>query len=382
MKWTTIFKPLLFLGTIFSTNAKSSDWRAISGALTYKNETYYQLKGVNWFGFETCDFVVHGLWVHPMTWYLDFLQQYNFNVIRVPFSQKWVLHSFENQYPSTWSVSADPSVQGKTSLEILDMLFEECRKRGIFILLDMHRLNCDAQSHELWYSIDSNEYTSETFFESWQKMIDRYAHLSNFHGIDLLNEPRGLAEWGNDPSTSWNLFVESAFKRLQYDGIIYSEGTSWGRTFERMRDHPIRVDDPTRIVFSPHVYGPSVVGNMDLDPFRLHAEWNRIFGFLVSDKKTVSIGEWGGRFVGADAIWQNLFCDYLISLRVSGLYWALNSNSGDTGGLLDDDWTTPKYDKLELLDRLQPYPTIVRIDDTNNTYTRHKNLRSLVNNIN
>lgn len=37
----------------------------------------------------------------------------------------------------------------------------------------------------------------------------------------------------------------------------------------------------------------------------------------------------------------------------------LNPNSGDTGGLLDYDFTTPMPDKLQLLDRVQPNPTFI-----------------------
>lgn len=39
--------------------------------------------------------------------------------------------------------------------------------------------------------------------------------------------------------------------------------------------------------------------------------------------------------------------------------WCLNPNSGDTNGLLLDDWTTPDAGKLALLDRVQPHPSAV-----------------------
>lgn len=41
--------------------------------------------------------------------------------------------------------------------------------------------------------------------------------------------------------------------------------------------------------------------------------------------------------------------------------WCLNPNSGDTNGLLLDDWTTPDADKLDLLARVQPHPSIVSL---------------------
>lgn len=359
MKVTTIFKSMCLFGQLCFSTCTKSDWSSISGGIFFRKDTLFQIKGVNWFGYETCDRMVHGLWKHPMTWYLDFIKENNFNMIRVPFSEEWVKNNFETYYPSAEMISADPSLQGKTSLEILDKLFDECAKRGIFILLDMHRLRCEAQSHELWYTLDGHEYTAETFFQSWNQMVERYGNHTSFHAIDLLNEPRGLAEWGTNPSTSWNMFVQSAFNEYlpNYDGVIYVEGVDWGHSFAGMRQHPIGVN-PSRIVFSPHVYGPSVTGgNTNLEESYLHTQWDDMFGFLVPEKKTCVIGEWGGRYEGADKEWQDKFVKYLLGVRVPGVYWCLNPNSGDTGGLLDNDWTTPKYDKLALLSKLQPTPT-------------------------
>lgn len=327
-------------------------WTVVNGRLLYNNETFL-LKGVNFFGLETCDFTLHGLWAHHLTYYLDFLQQHNFNVVRVPFSQQWVLESFETQRPTL--VSSEE--QGLTSLQILDKFFDQAEKRGIFVLLDMHRLECRAQSHELWYSLDSNKYTAETFFEAWEKVIKRYQHRPNFHGIDLLNEPRGLASWSlNDTSTSWNLFVEYAFQRLDfYDGLVYVEGLDWGRSFKGMP----RLNVPQhRVVYSPHVYGPSVVGDVSLNVTKLHADWTSIFGYLIPERSVV-IGEFGGLYTGSDKVWQDLLVDYLVGARIPGLFWALNPNSRDTQGLLKDDWSTPETEKLKLLERLQPRPTKV-----------------------
>lgn len=38
-------------------------------------------------------------------------------------------------------------------------------------------------------------------------------------------------------------------------------------------------------------------------------------------------------------------------------YWCLNPNSGDTGGVLKDDWKSARDDKLLLLKRVQPDPS-------------------------
>ena len=46
-----------------------------------------RLTGINWFGLDTADLSLHGLWAHGMNWYLDnVVVKYGFNCIRVPFS--------------------------------------------------------------------------------------------------------------------------------------------------------------------------------------------------------------------------------------------------------------------------------------------------------
>ena len=63
-----------------------------------------------------------------------------------------------------------------------------------------------------------------------------------------------------------------------------------------------------------------------MDMYDLHADWDNVMGYLVADGKCVVVGELGGRFVGADRDWQNMYVDYLVSLRIPGVYWCLNPN--------------------------------------------------------
>jgi endoglucanase len=83
-----------------------------------------------------------------------------------------------------------------------------------------------------------------------------------------------------------------------------------------------------------------------------------IYNFLA--RAPVITGEWGGRYASGsqDERWQNAFSQYLIAnCMTNQFYWCLNPNSGDTGGLLGDDWTTPNTRKLQLLQNTQPNPT-------------------------
>lgn len=339
----------------------STDFKVQDGVVVYKNTTPVVFKGTSWFGFEDGGFVPHGLWVHPMVWYLDFLANNKFNLVRIPFSEQWVKDTFDTQYPDQNMVTADPTLKGVTSLQVLDTLFNECYKRSIFVLMDMHRLKYESQSHQLWYSLDDSTYSAETFHASWKKILDRYQSHPAFHAVDILNEPRGVAEFGTNPSTSWNLFVESFFDVHKYKGVAYVEGINWGSDLSGVRDYPIRVPSE-QIVYSPHTYGPSVISSTDMNPTNLRNEWDRKFGFLTKQNKTVIVGEWGGRYVGSDRVWEDTFASYLQegSNQTSSVYFCLNADSSDTGGLLNDDWTTPSAGKLELLSRLHTYPTLFK----------------------
>lgn len=55
---------------------------------------------------------------------------------------------------------------------------------------------------------------------------------------------------------------------------------------------------------------------------------------------------------------MNAFSSYLKSMGMTDNFvWCLNPNSGDTGGLLLNDWVTPDTAKLSLLANLVPNPT-------------------------
>jgi endoglucanase len=68
------------------------------------------------------------------------------------------------------------------------------------------------------------------------------------------------------------------------------------------------------------------------------------------------IGEFGGRKTAGkstEAVWQNKLMDYLKKNNISYAYWSWNPDSGDTGGILKDDWQTIDQAKLGLLESYQ-----------------------------
>src|SRR5205085_922980 len=87
-------------------------------------------------------------------------------------------------------------------------------------------------------------------------------------------------------------------------------------------------------------------------PRNLAAVWREHWAYLpASGTAPVLVGEFGGRSVGQDSegTWQRSLVEFLRSAGISYTYWAWNPDSGDTGGLLKDDWQTVDQPKLDLL---------------------------------
>jgi hypothetical protein len=84
----------------------------------------------------------------------------------------------------------------------------------------------------------------------------------------------------------------------------------------------------------------------------------------------VLVGEFGGRSVGNDqeGIWQRELVTYLQANGFDYTYWCWNPNSGDTGGILEDDWATINQAKLNILRAYQwpllgsPVPAEVAVE--------------------
>jgi hypothetical protein len=122
-----------------------------------------------------------------------------------------------------------------------------------------------------------------------------------------------------------------------------------------------------QVVISPHVYPPSVTH--ETQNFTGKGLYNRLsnsFGYLTQPGycsgscKTypVAIGEFGSRFTEANDI-QSMkdFAKYLNDPTTDNrhhaiknwFYWSWNPNSGDTGGLVEDNWLTILWNKIDYL---------------------------------
>ena len=326
------------------------------------------IQGVNWFGFETHNHVVHGLWARDYRQMLQQIRALGFNAIRLPFSLQMMRSSTTSGID--FGGGRNAALQGRTPLQVLDEIVAEARRQDLLVILDNHSLNDDGFQHDLWYG--QGGYSEDDWVEAWRTMARRYGDDPNVVGADLKNEPHGAATWGTGTATDWRRAATragNAVHAIAPHWLILVEGIEgrtdgqllpshwWGGNLEGVRRNPVTLNKADKLVYSPHEYGPGVFNQPwfsapDMST-QLEDRWAKGFGFITQQGiAPVLVGEFGGRQTGTDTVegrWQRQFLDYLSRTGTSWTYWAWNPNSGDTGGVLKDDWTTTHADKVGLL---------------------------------
>jgi endoglucanase len=319
-----------------------------------------QVTGVSWFGMETGTYAPHGLWTRNWQAMLDQIAALGFNTVRLPFSND-VLSP--GRMPQNINYDINPDLAGKTSQQVMDLLIQGAGERGLKVILDRHRPTPDAQS-ALWYTAAVPE---DRWISDWVALAERYRGQTALLGMDLHNEPSGPATWGtDDPATDWRLAAQRAGNAILAVNpfvLIFVQGIErsgddwywWGGNFVDAQAAPVRLDIPGRLVYSPHDYGPGVYTQPWFTtpdfPDNLPAVWDAHWGYLAKQQEApVVLGEFGGRSVGddADGAWQRALMTYAQQNDVGWLNWSLNPNSGDTGGLLGDDWLSVVQAKADL----------------------------------
>ena len=310
-----------------------------------------RLTGLSWFGFETSNYAPHGLWRRSMTAMLDQVRTLGYNVIRVPWCNQML---DAGSTPNGIDFAQNPDLRGLPAIEVLDRLIAGARARGLKVILDRHRPDASAQS-ELWYT---GAYDEARWIRDWVTLARRYRDDPTVIGVDLHNEPHGAATWGDgNLATDWRLAAERAGNAVLaanpdllvvVEGIERYAGTSywWGGNLRGARTAPVRLAVAGRLVYSPHDYPSSVYaqtwfGAADY-PANLPRVWGDAWGYLaVEGLAPVWIGEFGTRLATtSDRQWLTGMVSYVRANNLSFAYWCLNPNSGDTGGILQDDWQT------------------------------------------
>jgi len=379
---------LLIVGA--SASAHAAGYSAQGGRIHGADGQEIQLRGISHFGFNSTILQPQYLWAMGWKEQIAQIKSLGFNAVRVPFVPDTLYNSTPINQLSYIDPGKNPELIGKTPLQALDLWMAEANRQGLYILLDFHSVSMQRQ-YSTWFVSNPADfglvYNRQAYTPAnWRRdlvfVAQRYAHLPYFLAIDLYNEPNGVVRWStgdvnaSNPANFWKPAVESAAAAVlaanprllvfvqgitgNYDGV---ENTgipmNWGENFQPQAYQPLAIP-LDKLVLSPHTYGPDVYVKSSFSapnfPANLAAHWDTLFGQFAQVHPVV-VGEWGGRYGNGtggqkDFVWQNAFVDYLLSKGIrSSFFWCYTPNSGDTGGILDDNLNL-RQDKLALLNRL------------------------------
>ncbi len=230
--------------------------------------------------------------------------------------------------------------------------------------------------------------------------------VDNLIGIDIFNEPWDYT-WSDWKRLSENAYT--AINSVNPNVLIFVEGISasadnqdgtpdtitkvphgsetinpnWGENLFEAGLAPLNIPK-SRLVYSPHTYGPSVfVQKHFMDPTqtacdglegdsaadadcrividapKLRTGWEEHFGYLRAQGYAMVVGEFGGNMdwpqkgsisdrskwnhitTNVDQQWQQAFVGYMKEKNIQACYWSINPESGDTHG-----WYGHSYDPV------------------------------------
>lgn len=372
------------------------------------------MTGCNWFGYNVGSQVFDGVWTRNLHECLTEIADHGFNLIRVPMSTEILLQWKNGDAdPATPKVNeySNPEltlegVEGGTimySFDIWNQAVEWCRELGLKIMIDIHSAETASAGHQVsvWYT---DKFSTEDWLDALNWVADYYKDDDTILAIDLKNEPHGtadtpttMAKW--DDSTddnNWryaaqrgaqavlsanpNLLVmvegvevypkfdegaDWTSQNIDYSRYPYSYyyHTWWGGNFRGVKDYPLDLGEyQSQLVYSPHDYGPLVYDqDWFYDGFTQETLMDDVWydnWFYILDEGIAPLlmGEWGGFLDeehdtdGRNRTWMTALRDLMIEYHIHHTFWCFNENSGDTGGLVTnnfEDWDEEKYNFVE-----------------------------------
>ncbi|MBP5775233.1 MAG: glycoside hydrolase family 5 protein [Clostridiales bacterium] len=374
---------------------KDDDWLTTKGSkIVDMNGSEVWLTGCNWFGYNTGTNLFDGVWNCNLKETLASIADHGFNLLRVPMSSELLLQWKKGEYPkANYNNAYNEELNSMNSLEIFDYVVSLCEQNGMKIMIDIHSVKTDAagHNHPVWYK---DELTEADFIESLRWIAARYKDNDTIVAYDLKNEPHGkppetpIAIWNdsNDPN-NWKKVAEKAGKAVLKENphaLIVIEGieiypkdiksnnftstnkedyriTWWGGNLMGVKDYPVDFGSETlnkQIVYSPHDYGPIVYKQpwfekeFTFESLKKDA-WDPYWLYITDEGiAPILVGEWGGFMQGDNLKWMNYMRQLIDVKKLNHTFWCFNANSGDTGGLVKDDFKTWDEEKYGLVKKV------------------------------
>ena len=393
----TIFGPFVAFGQ------GTGYWHTSGSQILDSRNKAVRITGINWYGFETTDAVVHGLYAQDYHTVLNTIQAEGFNTVRLPFSNQMVETPI---VPSSISFSGpsgpiNGDLAGLNSLQIMDKVIAAAGRLGLRVILDNHRSEAgnSNEASGLWYT---SAYPESNWIADWSMLVNRYKSYTDSEGdptvigVDLRNEPHliGLSGftgscWTGDTNASgcptsntaqnWPAAAgraANAILKLNPSLIVFVEGTDcyngqcgWqGANLEGAGKFPVETTIAHQLAYSAHDYGPDLYRQLWFTSSTTEASlittWNKYWGYLSTENTApVWVGEFGttnnssdveSNTPGSQGQWFQSLVSYLgNNPNIQWTYWALNGE--DEFGLLDNgyDPTPASSLKEQLLHSVQ-----------------------------
>ncbi len=368
---------------------QGDDWLYTDGnRILDKDGKQVWLTGVNWFGYNTGTNTFDGLWNSQLKPSVEAIADHGFNLIRVPISAELINSWAAGEYPkANYNNAYNTELNNMNSLQIFDYFLKLAEENGLKVMPDIHSAETNASGHvvNLWYT---DKVSAEDFYSALEWMADRYKDNDTIIAYDLKNEPHGkpfegdgAAIWNDSTKpNNWKYVAEQAAARILAKNpnvLILVEGTEiypmdlntnsdfhstnekdyyfnwWGGNLRGVRDYPVNLGKyQNKLVYSPHDYGPTVYkqpwfeGDYDYDSLMKDC-WKDNWLYIYTDNiAPLLIGEWGGFMKEPNLKWMTHMRELISNYHLNHTFWCYNANSGDTGGLVLDDfktWDEEKY---------------------------------------
>jgi aryl-phospho-beta-D-glucosidase BglC (GH1 family) len=170
----------------------------------------------------------------------------------------------------------------------MDKIVDYAGQIGLKIILDHHRRDSGAGTspNGLWY--DAN-HSQAQWADDWQMLAQRYADDPQVIGADLHN-----GTWGDGPN-DWAAAATAAGNAIgavNPNWLIFVEGigTYQGQSYwcdgnlKGVKDYPIELNTPNKLVYSPHDYPDSVYAQPWFQgpdfPGNLPAKFDQMWGYI------------------------------------------------------------------------------------------------------
>ncbi len=337
----------------------------------------------------------------PMATLMSDFHALGLNSIRLSFSNEML--GMTAPVPDV-AVTANPSLKGKTPLQVFDAVVAALTADGFAVILNNHTTTshwcCGADDgNSKWYSSQ----TTEKWISDWVMLTDRYENNPRVVGMDLRNEVRrdtwNDANWGwGDGNDLYQAYQRAgiAIQQANPDVLVIMEGINWqgiptDLTFhERPHLKPVAnlsnaLPYTNKLVYSAHIYGftgPNHTGATglgettdpryrDMTAAELKASVTESAFFVNTANQHYTAPVWFSEFgtTGAgqtnekEIAWWKNFTDLLIENDSDFAAWPLVAHARDDGTFVDtfsllaykadgtklsiaDDWRYAQWKKL------------------------------------